>query len=177
MIEKLTFTPREDDLRAAYGLHLQKAGWTRVGYLIIFGLVVGIVLAALDGFEDVPQTVGIIVGMTLWAGIVALLIKILMPIWWVPRLSKKIYRQQKDLRLETTTWWDDEKLYSANEQGHAHLTFADMVKWREDEKIILLYRSDHLFNFLPAHIFKDKAHKDGLIRRLEDAGVPGEKKS
>lgn len=176
MTDKLIFTPREEDLRAAYGLHVKQAGWKRVGYLIIFGIIVGIALAALEGFDDNTKTIGMIAGMALWAGIVALLIKILIPIWWIPRLAKKIYTQQKDLRLETTTWWDDEKLYSGNEQGHSNLTFADMVKWRADDKVILLYRSDHLFNFLPAHVFHDTAHRDGLIRRLEDAGVPGETK-
>lgn len=177
MTEKLVFTPREEDLRAAYRLHMKQMGWKRLGYFLLFGLAMGIVLAALDGFDDRNQAIGLIVGMTVWAGFVAMVIMLLIPIWWVPRHSKKTYQQQKDLRLETTTWWDDEKLYSGNEQGHAHLTFADMVKWRADEKIVLLYRSDQLFNFLPVRIFKDQAHKNGLIRRLQDAGVPGEEKS
>lgn len=177
MNEKLIFTPSEEDLRAAYGLHMKQLGFKRIGYFLLFGLAIGIALAAFDGFDHVPQALGLIAGMTLWAGLLALIMTILFPIWWVPRLARKIYKQQKDLRLETTTWWDDEKLYSGNAQGHAHLNFADMAKWRTDDKIILLYRSDQLFNFLPVRIFKDPAHKDGLIRRLRDAGVPGEEKS
>lgn len=177
MIEKLIFTPSEEDLRAAYALHMKQMGWKRLGYFLLFGLFVGIVMAALGGFDNMNQALGLIVGMTIWAGIVALVMSILIPIWWVPRHSKKTYKQQKDLRLETTTWWDDEKLYSGNKQGHAHLTFADMVKWRANDKIILLYRSDQLFNFLPTRVFNDPAHKDGLIRRLQDAGVPGDEKS
>ncbi len=177
MTEKIIFTPTEEDLRAAYGLHLKQMGGKRLGYLLLFGLSIGLAMAAYDGFENLPTALGLIVGMTIWAGIVALAITILIPIWWVPRLSRKIYKQQKDLRLETTSWWDDDKLYSGNEQGHANLTFADMVKWRADDKIVLLYRSDHMFNFLPARIFKDEVHRNGLIRRLQDAGVPGEEQS
>ncbi|WP_108809894.1 YcxB family protein [Sphingorhabdus sp. Alg231-15] len=177
MTEKIIFTPTEDDLRAAYGLHLKQMGWKRFAYLLLFGLAIGIAMAAYDGFDDMTKAIGLVAGMTLWAGIVALVMSVLVPTWWVPRLSKKIYNQQKDLRLETTSWWDDEKLHSSNEQGHAHLTFADMIKWRADDKIVLLYRSDHLFNFLPARIFKDDAHKNGLIRRLQDAGVPGEEQT
>ncbi|MEP3224447.1 MAG: YcxB family protein [Parasphingorhabdus sp.] len=174
MTEKLTFTPNEDDLRAAYGLHLTQMGWKRLGYLLAFGFFIGFAMAAYDGFENINAAIGLIAGMTIWAGIVALVMRILLPIWWVPRLAKKIYKQQKDLRLETTSWWGDEKLHSTNAQGEAHLNFADMVKWRADDKVILLYRSDHMFNFLPARIFVDSSHRDGLIRRLQDAGVPGE---
>jgi len=177
MTEKLVFTPSEEDLRAAYSLHMKQQGFKRIGYFLLFALAIGIAMAAFDGFEHGPRALGLIAGMTIWGGVVALIMTILVPIWWVPRLAKKIYRQQKDLRLETTTWWDDEKLYSSSEQGHSNLTFADMVKWRADDNIVLLYRSDQLFNFLPARIFKDPAHQDGLIRRLNDAGVSGEKKS
>lgn len=177
MIEKLIFTPSEEDLRAAYGLHINQMTGKRFGYFVLFGAFVGIAIAATDGFDNMPRVIGLIAGMTLWAGVVAGLFTLLMPIWWVPRLSKKIYKQQKDLRLETTSWWDDHKLHSSNEQGHANLNFSDMVKWRADEKVVLLYRSDQMFNFLPARIFKDEAHRGGLIRRLQDAGVPGEDKA
>ena len=112
MTEKIIFTPTEEDLRAAYGLHLKQMGWKRLGYLLLFGLAIGLAMAAYDGFENLPAALGLIVGMTIWAGIVALAMTILIPIWWVPRLSRKIYKQQKDLRLETTSWWDDDKLYS-----------------------------------------------------------------
>ncbi|WP_422343918.1 YcxB family protein [Parasphingorhabdus sp.] len=177
MTQKLVFTPTEEDLRFAYALHMKQMSWKRIGYFVLFGLTLGVVMAGFNGFDDVQQAIGLIIGMTIWAGAVALIMTLLLPIWWVPRYSRKIYKQQKDLHLETTTWWDDEKLYSGNAQGHAHLTFADMVKWRADDNIVLLYRSDQLFNFLPARIFSDAAHKNGLIRRLEDAGVPGETKS
>ncbi|GAA0481320.1 hypothetical protein GCM10009096_24320 [Parasphingorhabdus litoris] len=177
MTEKLVFTPTEEDLRSAYGLHMKQLGLKRILYLLLFGLTIGVILAAFDGFDDLPKALGLIVSMSIWAGIVAAIITIMIPVWWVPRLAKKIYKQQKDLHLETTSWWDDEKLYSQNAQGQAQLTFGDMVKWRADDKIILLYRSDHMFNFLPARIFKDEAHRNGLIRRLQDADLPGEDNS
>ncbi len=177
MTEKLVFTPNEEDLRAAYNLHMKQITVKRFGYFLLFGALVGLIISALDGFDNLNMAIGLIAGMTLWAGIVAGLFTVLLPVWWVPRLSKKIYKQQKDLRLETTSWWDDEKLYSSNAQGHANLTFSDMVKWRADENVILLYRSDHMFNFLPSRIFSDEAHRGGLIRRLQNAGVPGEERT
>ncbi|QTD56086.1 YcxB family protein [Parasphingorhabdus cellanae] len=177
MSEKIVFTPCEDDLRAAYSLHMKQIDWKRMGLLIALAFIVSIAWFLFDGSNSLKPIRNFVLGMTVWVGVVILLVRFALPIWWAPRLSKKIYKQQKDLQLETITWWDDEKLYSSNDQGHSNLTFADMVKWRANNDIILLYRSDHLFNFLPVRIFKDLAHKDGLIRRLNGAGVPGETKS
>ena len=115
--------------------------------------------------------------MMLWAIVVVAIIQFLVPRYWVPRLARKTYMQQKDLRLETTTWWDDEKLYSSNQQTKAHLEFADMVKWAANDDTLLIYRSDHLFNFIPSRVFRNKVEIDALIRRLNDAGVTGERKT
>ena len=175
-MNKLKFTPTEDDLHAAYRLHIQRVGWKRHAYFILFGAIVGIILAAFDGFENSGQAIGLIGAMMLWAAVVATLMQFLIPIFWIPRLAKKIYKQQKDLRLETETWWDDDKIHSRNAQGHSYFEFTDMVKWRADAAVILLYRSDHLFNFIPTRIFEDSTLDDALIRRLQDAGITGERK-
>lgn len=177
MIEKLIFTPQEEDLKAAYRLHMTHNRFKRIGYFLLFGMAVGIAVAAWNGFNSINETIGLIAGMTLWAGFIALLFSVIAPLWWAPWYAKKIYKQQKDLRLEMTTCWDDEKLYSSNDQGHGHLAFADMVKWRSDDNVVLMYRSDQLYNFLPTRIFKQPAAKAGLIRRLQDSGIPGEEQS
>ena len=176
MTAKLIFTPTVDDLKAAYALHLKQAGWKRTGYFIAFGAVMGAVIVAINGFEGPVQALPTVGAMIIWAALVAGLLQFLLPIVWVPRFAKKIHKQQKNLRLETETWWDDEKLHSKNAQGTAFLEFADMIKWRADDNILLFYQSDNLFNFLPIRAFKDKSLLDGLIRRLQDAGIAGERK-
>lgn len=176
-MEKIVFTPSEDDLLAAYSLHIKRYSSKRLIAMLIIGAIIGLALAALEGFEN-PMTSAItIFSMIIWAAIVVAIIQFMIPRYWVPRLARKTYAQQKDLRLETTTWWDDEKLFSSNEQTRAHFEFVDMVKWLANDDTLLIYRSDHLFNFLPARIFQNKAELDALIRRLQDAGVTGEKKS
>lgn len=176
-MEKIVFTPSEQDLLSAYRLHLQRFNAKRLVWMIVFGAAIGIAMAAIDGFSDPFTSVVLILSMMLWAIIVVALIQFLIPRYWVPRLARKTYSQQKDLRLETTTWWDDEKLYSSNQQTKAHLEFADMVKWTANDDTLLIYRSDHLFNFIPSRVFRNKAEIDALIRRLIDAGVTGERKT
>ncbi|GAB5488398.1 MAG: hypothetical protein Pars2KO_19680 [Parasphingorhabdus sp.] len=173
-MEKISFTPSEQDLLAAYRLHMLGTSRKRSVWMIVFGAVVGIGMAGMEGFSDIYTSAILVFSMVLWAAIIVGIIKFLLPRYWVPRLAKKTYLQQKDLRLETITWWDDQKLYSSNEQTNAHFEFVDMVKWVANDDTLLIYRSDHLFNFLPSRIFENKLEMEALIRRLQDAGVIGE---
>ena len=174
---KIFFTPSEEDLLAAYNLHIRRYSGKRMMWMLVIGAIIGLTLAAMEGFDDPMVSFVTILSMIIWAAIVVAIIQIMIPRYWIPRLARKTYAQQKDLRLETNTWWDDEKLYSSNKQANAHFEFVDMVKWIANEDTLLIYRSDHLFNFLPARIFRNKAEMDALIRRLQDAGVTGERKS
>ena len=112
-MEKLIFTPSEDDLRHAYTLHVKQAKWKRAFLLIGFATCVGIVLASLDGFDDMDETTGLIVGMALWGAALAVILQILLPRFWIPRYSRKIYKQQKETKhffppsmggIGTSTW-------------------------------------------------------------------------
>lgn len=176
-MEKIVFTPSEEDLLGAYSLHIKRYSGKRLIWMLIIGAVIGFALAAIDGFEDPFVSIITILSMIVWAAIVVAIIQFMIPRYWVPRLARKTYAQQKDLRLETTTWWDDEKLYSSNEQTKAHFEFVDMVKWLANDDTLLIYRSDHLFNFLPTRVFRNNAEMDALIRRLQDAGITGERKT
>jgi len=174
-MEKLIFIPSEDDLSEAYRLYYNGSNRKRYGYLLGFAFLVGLILAALEGFSSIGMTLGLIIGMLIWATAAFGVIWLIIHRWWMPRNARKIYAQQKDLHLETEIWWDDDKLYSTNSQTQAHMAFSDMVKWRSNDKIVLLYRSDHLFNFLPARVFNDVEQIGTLIGLLEKAGVAGKK--
>ncbi len=176
-MEKIVFTPSEQDLMSAYGLHIGRYSGKRLIWMLAIGLMIGVGLAVMDGFSDPFASIITILSMVIWAAIVVAIIQFLIPRYWVPRLARKTYAQQKDLRLETTTWWDDEKLFSSNEQTKAHFEFVDMVKWLANDDTLLIYRSDHLFNFLPVRVFRNNAELDALIRRLQDAGITGERKT
>jgi len=175
-MEKLIFTPGEDDLKEAYRLHYKGPNWKRFGYLLGFAFLVGLILAALEGFSNIGTTLRLIIGTLIWAAVVFGIISLIILRWWIPRHAKKIFAQQKSLHLETEIWWDDDKFYSTNSQTQAHMAFADMVKWRSNDKTVLLYHSDHLFNFLPARVFNNVERIDTLIELLEKTGVSGEKK-
>ncbi|MEP2989092.1 MAG: YcxB family protein [Parasphingorhabdus sp.] len=175
-MEKIVFTPSEQDLMGAYGLHIKRFSGKRLTWMLAIGFMIGVGLAAIDDFSDPFTSTITILSMVIWAAIVVAIIQFMIPRYWIPRLARKTYAQQKDLRLETTTWWDDEKLYSSNEQTKAHFEFVDMVKWLANDDTVLIYRSDHLFNFLPTRVFRNNAEMDALIRRLQDAGIIGERK-
>lgn len=177
MSEKFTFTLTEDDLRAAYALSVKRPAVEWIGSVLLIGILTGIAITAMDPCNDVNHTIKVIGEMILLIGFIMLIIGIILRIWWIPRFARKIYRQQKELHLETTIWWDDEKLYSSNAQTQRQFAFADIEKWRSDEKFLLIYPSDHQFDFLPTRIFNHPSDRAELIRRLQDAGVPGKAQS
>ena len=171
-MDKFVFTPTQQDLLNAYKLHYLASAKKKIILIGGFGLLVGIALAAVDGFQSPEKTFVYIVTMVLWAGIVGLIASFLIRIWWIPHHTRKTFKQHRELLLETETWWDDQKLYSSNAQSQATLIFSDLVKWSASDKVILLYRTDHLFNFLPARVFRGQGEIAALKRRLENANVP-----
>ena len=63
MTQKLVFTPSEEDLRFAYALHMKQMGWKRIGYFVLFGFAIGVVMAGFNGIDEVQQAIGLIVGL------------------------------------------------------------------------------------------------------------------
>jgi YcxB-like protein len=81
---------------------------------------------------------------------------------FLPRRSAKLFQQQKSLRHEITYTWDAQNLRVENERGQGTIPWADYLKWRENERLFLLYQSDVLFNVLPKRIFAHGSDLDAF---------------
>lgn len=46
----------------------------------------------------------------------------------------------------------------------------------DNDDMILINRSNHQFDFMPARIFRDTAEMGALILRLQDSGLPERRK-
>ncbi|WP_157771968.1 YcxB family protein [Ralstonia solanacearum] len=71
----------------------------------------------------------------------------------VPNRGKHLYQQQKNLHLEYPFTWDDQSVYVHAENYQEPLRWADLTKAKENEAMVLLYRSDYNFSIFPKRCF------------------------
>lgn len=67
----------------------------------------------------------------------------------LPNRLKNIYRQQKDLHRPFAFEWNDTGYALESDHGSSRVPWSDVVRWREDKTVIIIYRSDVLFNLVP----------------------------
>lgn len=88
----------------------------------------------------------------------------------IPNRCRRLFQQQKNLHLEYRLDWDDQGLNVRAENYHEYLRWADLAKAKENEEMLLLYRSDYNFSVFPRHCFSSAAEyaefRSHLVPRL-----------
>ena len=74
---------------------------------------------------------------------------------YVPWKARRVFRQQRSLQLPFELSWSEEGFVSRNEQGSYKTLWSDLVRWKENEQLFLLYISDAMFHILPKRAFPD----------------------
>ncbi len=164
----VVFTPTEADTIAAYRRHNLALFWSR---RLLVALVVSLALVA--GFVAVMLP-GDLFGMGLILSVAALggvLVPAAMIRWRLPAAAKRIHAQQRDLQRAITLIADADGLRTETETGHSRTPWPDYLRWREDERVILLYRSDALFQFIPTRILDTRQR--AAMRAFWDAARAG----
>jgi uncharacterized membrane protein YsdA (DUF1294 family) len=169
--ETLRFTPTEADLKAAYSLHMARVSVKRLLLMAAFGLVVGLVVAVLTNTRDTQEALFIVIMMLCWALVVTLAIYLATRYLWMPRYVRRIYAQQKDLQGETEVSWDATGFATANANGRVLVPWADFHQWQLSDAMLLLYRSDAMFNFLPLAKPAFAQAASEMVDHLQAAGV------
>ena len=90
---------------------------------------------------------------------------------WLPRFARRIFQQQRDLQSEVVISWDDQAFRTVAASGQAFCAWGDFHAWRRNEKSLLLYRSEALFNFLPLTDASSQAAAESMVLHLRNAGV------
>jgi hypothetical protein len=175
MSGEIAFTPTASMLEAAYGVHYSRPSKKQIIGYIIFGGLMGLALAMIDEFSSLTYTLGIIALTILWALFVLMVIILLTRYWWLPRFTRRIFKQQSELRLETTIRWSKRGYETEVRNGKQIMEWADFYQWRRSNGMLLIYRSEALFNFFPdnAPNFVDAA--DEIQSFLIAAGIKEKK--
>jgi hypothetical protein len=171
MSGSLTFTPTAEHLLAAYRSNYKAPGYKRVLLYFAFGLLLGIIIVFFDKSWGKPQGWATIAVSLTWSLVVLLAITSFVKFIWMPRFSRRIFDQQKDLRQVVTIGWDDERFTTSADSGTTHTKWVDFHKWRREKDVFLLYRSDALFNFLPLDNAERIAAALSFEEKLKSAGV------
>ncbi|WP_343660657.1 YcxB family protein [Ralstonia sp.] len=139
----IRFQTTEQDMVAAYRLHYamsrKKAAW-------VFGAFVLGLLAYLTTKE--PYAAALAAGAA-GLGITHLAILYLV----VPNRARHLYRQQKNLHTEHEVSWDDQTVYIRSDGYNENLRWSDLVKAKENDALVLLYRSDYNLSLIPKRSF------------------------
>jgi uncharacterized membrane protein YciS (DUF1049 family) len=168
---EVTFTPTEAMLGRAFNLHYKGYGKKQLITYFSIGLTLGVAIAAVDGFNDIYKSIFTIAVMIAWMLFILLLIKVIVRFWWMPRYTKRIYAQQNDLRQTTTTIWDEDSFKSHSETATVVTPWANFYQWRRGDGILLLNRSEAMFNFFPTTGEEFSQAADAIQNHLVAAGV------
>ena len=143
IVMAIRFLTTEQDMVAAYRLHYamsrKKAAW-------VFG---AFVLGLVGYLTTENSYAAALAGGAVGLGIAHVAILYLV----VPNRARHLYRQQKNLHTEHQVSWDDQCVYIRSESYNENLRWADLVKAKENDALVLLYRSDYNLSMIPKRSF------------------------
>ena len=156
------------DLVAAYQLHhrAKLRNWRTAvwGGLALLALV-GLVIALGEGW---PAVAAVLVG-----GVVGgFSVPAMMLRWRVPAVARRVFRQQQQLNEKTDLAWNADGLRVRTPNLDGRTPWAHFRRWREDGRVVLLYHSDALFQFIPKRVLNPEQLAD-LRAYAAAGGVPG----
>ncbi len=154
------------DLTAAQALH------TRFGLL---GRVVIVITMALFILPIAWELLHPVFGKVNWPLVISpVIFLVLLALVWFgfqPYQVRHIYRQQKELSAPFEMELNDTGYALRNEYGSGLIPWKDFIKYKEDKKVILLYRTDVMFNLVPKRMLQDESQVQFIHEQLEKNGV------
>ena len=104
------------------------------------------------------------------AGLGGVIGELIMSSVFLPWKVRRIHRQQKDLASPFTYTWDAEFLEARGISGHSKREWKNYAKYKENDKLFLLYHADNLFEMLPKSWFQDQSQVSDFRVHAERVG-------
>jgi len=151
-----------DYLRSQY-LHFRPRPWLAVVGIVILVLIVWASYVTISDWLS---------GAGPWILAAICVVSLLYIVLYVgviiPISAYRIFKQQKSLNLPFSIEASSEVFCSFNETGKITMPWSHFVKWKESEKLLLLYHSDILFNLVPKRLFQSDAQLNEFRGFLND---------
>jgi hypothetical protein len=112
-----------------------------------------------------PRPVFAIVGIMLLGGALAalyasrswsfagVLVILCLSFLYMPFQSRRLFRQYRALSERMTIAVRDDGLYVTTETGEGLVPWSYVIKWRYNDRLLLLYPANTVFYLLPSHLF------------------------
>lgn len=171
MSGSFTFKPAEADLLLALKKHYNRFQVKRVFWFIAFCALVGLAISVFVGNTTPKEMAKVIGGMIVYGIVVIAILQIIIRVLWLPRYVRRIFKQQTDLHQEIDVEWDDTYFTTRTPNSHVKTPWKDFHLWDRGENIMLLYRSEALFNFFPLDDANKRAAADQIEAYLLNAAV------
>jgi len=143
----ITGTISPSDYLNAQRLHRARSvRWCYLVSAVIFA--VGLAIYFLSN-----QKIGFIIACASIGGGVG---ELIMSTVYLPLKVRRLHNQQKDLASPFTYKWDPIFLEAQGISGQSKREWKNYAKYKEDEKIFLLYHADNLFEMFPKSWFRDE---------------------
>lgn len=76
---------------------------------------------------------------------------------YIPWRAKRNYHQYKALSETVSIDIMDEGLFFKRQNGEGLLPWAQILRWRSNRKLLLLYPASNIFHLVPSHFFSGPA--------------------
>ncbi|TCR70236.1 YcxB-like protein [Bosea sp. BK604] len=159
MNRAVTITLVEADYVAANRLHLLNQYKGRGPVAVLCVLIASYILVLAASFAELalPEMLNLLIpALLLWL----LGARWLNYLWFVPRATRRLFRQQKTLHRPMSYSWSQAGLKVSSENGEWLFAWADYLELAENGTIMLVYEGPRLFQMLPKRFFTSEQLAD-----------------
>ncbi len=147
-------------------LHLTPPRATRISLWLLGAMLAVSIISMLLLRVPIEYGAACLVPVLILVGLYALYRYLIMP-----RQVKRIFNQQKELNSPFEIEFSEAGLSFSNEFGQTLRPWQMFLKWKENEKIFMLYHSDVMFSMFPKRLFTDGSHLLTIKHFLNENGV------
>ena len=150
----------ELDYLGAQALHRR---WSKRKTIVVLLLtvgagVLGVVLWCQGAWSIAGGIIGGLVGGAIGGSVVRY--------GYIPWKAKRVFRQQKSLQRQFNLSWNADGVHVKDANGEYSSAWTDFVRWKEDDRLFLLYISDVMFYMIPKHAFPSESLLDEFRTHL-----------
>jgi uncharacterized membrane protein (DUF485 family) len=171
MSSSFTFKPTEAHLLTALKRQYSRFQVKRILWFIAFCAFVGLSISVLSGDTSPNEMTKVMGGMVVYGVVVIMILQIIIRWIWLPRYVRRVFKQQSDLHQDINVEWDDTYFVTRTPNSHVQTPWKDFHLWDRDEHVMLLFRSEALFNFFPIDDNEKSSAADQIEAHLVKAGV------
>ena len=75
---------------------------------------------------------------------------------FIPLQARRIFKQQKAFHIPFTIFFNDNGIDSKSDLGDVNIPWSHIIRWKENDKLFLLYHSDVIFQFIPKRLIAEE---------------------